>query len=82
MLVAAFSVHVTKGFFITSGGYEYTLVLGVAGLTLAFTGPGSLSVDALLRYRDSGAFWGFAAFVLGVLAGIVPLIQRKAAPTA
>jgi putative oxidoreductase len=82
MLVAAFSVHVTKGFFITSGGYEYTLVLGVAGLTLAFTGPGSLSVDALLRYKDSGAFWGFAAFVLGVIAGIVLLIQRKAAPSA
>ena len=38
MLVAAVSVHVKKGFFVTSGGYEYTLVLGVAALTLAFTG--------------------------------------------
>jgi putative oxidoreductase len=81
MLVAAFSVHIKKGFFITSSGYEYTLVLGVAALTLAFTGPGSLSVDALLRYRASGAFWGMTAFVVGVLGGIVQLIQRKAAPT-
>ena len=77
MLVAAFSVHIRKGFFITSGGYEYTLVLGVAALTLAFTGPGSLSVDALLRYSDSGAFWGMAAFVVGVLGGIVAIFNEK-----
>src|SRR5258707_11710261 len=47
MLVAAVSVHVRQGFFVTSGGFEYTLVLGVAGLTAAFTGPGALSLDAL-----------------------------------
>src|SRR5687768_7297536 len=41
MLVAAFSVHVKNGFFSTSGGYEYNLVLGVAALSLAFTGPGA-----------------------------------------
>src|SRR5229473_1205924 len=46
MLVAGVSVHLNQGFFVTSGGYEYTLVLGVAGLTVAFTGPGSLSLDA------------------------------------
>jgi putative oxidoreductase len=48
MFVAAVSAHIKQGFFITSGGYEYTLVLGVAGLTVAFTGPGALSLDALL----------------------------------
>ena len=31
MLVAALSVHLKGGFFLTSGGYEYNLVLGVAG---------------------------------------------------
>src|SRR5947208_30965 len=31
MLVAGVSVHLKKGFFLASGGYEYTLVLGVAG---------------------------------------------------
>jgi putative oxidoreductase len=82
MLVAVFSVHIKKGFFGQNGGYEYNLVLAVAALTLASTGPGSLSVDALLKYSDSGAFWGLVAFVFGVLGGIVPLIQRKAAPTA
>src|SRR2546421_10246467 len=45
MLVAAVSVHIKKGFFITNGGFEYTLVLGVAAFTPAFTGPESLSLD-------------------------------------
>jgi putative oxidoreductase len=80
MLVAAVSVHIKKGFFITNGGYEYTLVLGVSGLTLAFTGPGSLSFDASLGYSRSGAFWGLAALLVGVLGGIVPLVQRRAVP--
>jgi putative oxidoreductase len=79
MLVAALSVHVKKGFFITSGGYEYTLVLGVAGLTVAFTGPGSLSVDALAGYSASGALCGVAALIVGVLGGVIPLIQRRSA---
>jgi putative oxidoreductase len=77
MLVAALSVHVEKGFFITSGGYEYTLVLGVAALTIAFTGPGSLSVDALVGYSVSGALCGLAALFVGVLGGVIPLIQRR-----
>ena len=45
MLVAAVTVHIKKGFFAQNGGYEYNLVLGIAALTLAFTGPGSLSLD-------------------------------------
>ena len=77
MLVAALSAHVKKGFFITSGGYEYTLVLGVAGLTLAFTGPGSLSVDALVGYSVSGALCGVSALFIGLVCGVMPLIQRR-----
>jgi putative oxidoreductase len=79
MFVAA--VHVQKGFFAQNGGYEYTLVLGVAALTVAFTGPGSLSLDALLGHSLSGAFWGVAALFVGILGAIMPLIQRRAAPT-
>ena len=80
MLVAAVSAHVEKGFFLTNGGYEYTLVVAVAALTFAFTGPGSLSFDAQLGYSLSGAFWGVAAFIVGLLAGVVPLVQRRAPP--
>jgi len=81
MLVAAVSVHIKKGFFITNGGFEYTLVLGVAALTPAFTGPGSLSLDALLGHYLSGTHWGAAALLVGVLGGVVALIQRRPIPT-
>jgi len=81
MLVAAVSVHVRQGFFITSGGYEYTLVLGIAGLTVAFTGPGALSVDALLGLTMSGGFWGVAAFIVGLVGGAIQLAQRRPAPS-
>src|SRR5882724_1866869 len=40
MVVAGVSAHAPKGFFAHNGGYEYTLLLGVAALSVAFTGPG------------------------------------------
>jgi putative oxidoreductase len=76
MLVAAISVHLRNGFFITENGYEYNLVLAVAALTLAFTGPGPMSIDAALGWSTGGARWGVAALVVGVLGGIVQLAQR------
>jgi len=81
MLVAAISVHIKKGFFVTSGGYEYTLVLGVAALTLAFTGPGALSLDALVGHYLSGTLWGGGAFLVGILGGVVALVRRRPIPT-
>jgi putative oxidoreductase len=81
MFVAGVSAHVKQGFFMTSGGYEYTLVLGVAGLTVAFTGPGALSLDALFGYSMSGDFWGVAALFVGLVGGAMQLAQRRPAPT-
>jgi putative oxidoreductase len=80
MLVAALSVHVKQGFFITSGGYEYNLVLGMAGLVFAFTGPGLLSIDAAFGLATSGPLWGVAAFIVGSLGAFVQLAQRRSAP--
>jgi putative oxidoreductase len=79
MIVAAFSAHIKQGFFITDGGFEYTFVLSVAALTVAFTGPGSFSLDAILGHSWSGGLWGLAAILTGVLASIVPLAQRRQA---
>jgi putative oxidoreductase len=79
MLVATVSVHIKKGFFIASGGYEYNLVLGLAGLTFAFTGPGALSLDGLLGLALNGGFWGAAAFAVGLLGGAFQLAQRRQA---
>ena len=80
VLVAAVSVHIKKGFLAQNGGYEYSLVLGVAALSLTFTGRGSLSLDALLGYSVSGALWGGVAFVVGLVGGAIQLAPRRSAP--
>ena len=44
MIVAAFKVHITKGFFIQEGGFEYTFVLACICLALIITGPGKFRI--------------------------------------
>jgi putative oxidoreductase len=48
MAVAARTVHLPNGFFITGEGYEYVLNLSAASVALAAIGPGGLSIDGLL----------------------------------
>ncbi|GAA1847270.1 DoxX family protein [Pseudonocardia ailaonensis] len=48
MAVAARSVHVPNGFFITAEGWEYVTNLAAASVALAAIGPGRFSVDRAL----------------------------------
>ena len=48
MLVAGLTAHLKGGFFLPSG-VEYVLVLFLASVTLALTGPGAWAVDNLRR---------------------------------
>jgi putative oxidoreductase len=79
MLVAVWGVHLEKGFFAQNGGYEYPLVLGVAAVALAFTGPGRLSVDAVLGFARSGPRWGLLALGLGIAGALPPLVAKARA---
>lgn len=45
MAVATFLYHLSNGFAVSDGGYEYTFVLLCAAAALAFTGPGRYSVS-------------------------------------
>jgi putative oxidoreductase len=80
MLVAAVSAHIKQGFFATSGGYEYNLVLGAAASAVAFTGPGAISLDAALGLQSGGVLWGIGALVVAALGAAGQLAQRRAAP--
>ncbi len=51
MLVATLLVHLPNGFFSSGGGIEYTLLLTVACVALALTGPGEATLDRVLARR-------------------------------
>ncbi|MGU3654637.1 DoxX family protein [Mycolicibacterium sp. A43C] len=77
MLVAAWTVHRHNGFFIVKEGWEYNLVLAVAALAIAGTGPGRYSLDHLL-FPDTGWLSGWAGLAiaagLGLAGGIGQLV--------
>ena len=49
MIGAIVFVHGANGFLATGGGYEFVLLLAGVGVTLALTGGGRFSVDALIK---------------------------------
>lgn len=51
MLVALFAVHWGNGFFLSSNGWEYALILTAATTALAFMGGGKASLDQCLNQR-------------------------------
>jgi putative oxidoreductase len=53
MLVAIFSVHISKGLFMANNGYEYALALLAVTVTLIVSGAGRLSVDANLATQTA-----------------------------
>ncbi|MGG1515823.1 DoxX family protein [Paenibacillus oryzisoli] len=48
MLGAIFTVHLKSGFWVTSGGIEYPLILIAIALGVALIGGGDYAIDALL----------------------------------
>jgi putative oxidoreductase len=51
MLVATLTVHIDKGFWAASGGWELPGMNIAAALAIAFTGNGAYSLDAVLGWR-------------------------------
>jgi putative oxidoreductase len=82
MLTAINRVHLKNGPWVTSGGYEYNVVLIAAVLTLAETGPGSPSVDAARGKEMSGPGWAFAALALGAAGAAGAHFAAEATPAA
>lgn len=50
LAVAARSVHVKNGFFITGEGYEYVLNLATAAVAVSALGPGRISIDRAVGF--------------------------------
>ena len=82
MLVAIATVHLRKGFWTSKGGYEFNLSLIAGAAALAFTGPGSYSLDGALRIHlpePLTLIVGTIALIAGVSA---TLLSRSPEPDA
>lgn len=48
-LVAWLTVHVTKGFFVADGGFEFIMLILAASISLMITGGGAYALDNVLK---------------------------------
>lgn len=81
MIMAVIKGHWGKGLWAMNGGSELPLTYLVVALALAFTGPGSYSLDAALGLAlPPITLWaGLAAVILGVAAAL--LGQKQPVPS-
>jgi putative oxidoreductase len=79
MIVAA-SPNLSHGLWAHLGGFEVTVIYGGTAAALAFTGPGSYSLDHGVGLNwDHQPWWAIASIAVGVLAAIPPLWRRRQA---
>lgn len=48
-LIAFLTVHMTKGFFVNAGGYEFIVLILAASISLMITGAGAWSLDKVMK---------------------------------
>lgn len=70
LLIAILTVHLTRGFWNHNGGFEFPLVLIGGFIGISLIGPGSFSLDRVIRLSlPEPATW--LAIVIVVLLGVV-----------
>lgn len=80
MFMATFKSHWKKGFIVSKGGYEYTLLLMTVSIALGLTGSGNYSLDALFGIALPEALLFGVLAVASLLVDVIGLrISRPAA---
>ena len=84
MLVAIVTVHLSRGFWVSKGGYEFNLAIIASVAALALTGPGIYSLDQALRIHlpePASVLIGNIALIVGVGITLATRSPRPAAET-
>ncbi|MCW2784716.1 MAG: DoxX family protein [Marmoricola sp.] len=74
MLVATFTDHRGKGYFVFKGGCEYTVLIAMIAIAIAALGPGEWSLDNAFNLDLAGGWWAVVAAVGGAAAAAGLLI--------
>ena len=82
MLVAIALVHLPKGFFNNKGGYEFNLSVLAAVVALALTGPGAVSLDAVLGVHFPEPITATVVAIVTLLGVAGALLTRAPEPVA
>ena len=80
-LAVAASMHKDNGFFAQDGGLEYPALLALTAGALALSGPGQLSVDAVLGHRLN-QHWMRAVGLASVPVAVTLVARRRRAALA
>jgi putative oxidoreductase len=80
MAMATFKSHWKNGFWLNKGGYEYSLMLLIASISIGLIGPGSYSLDTLFGINlPQALLFGLLAVAALLVDVIGILISRPAA---
>jgi putative oxidoreductase len=79
MVVAVGAVHWRNGFWATSGGFEYNLLIWAVAVAVAANGAGRFSVDGAFGWVDnlSGVWWGLGVLAASLAGGALVLALRR-----
>jgi putative oxidoreductase len=77
MSTATVTEHAGKGLWVTSGGSEYPITVGLVAAALAHTGPGRFSLDRAFGTERTGFTAGAGALAVGLLAAALAMAARQ-----
>jgi putative oxidoreductase len=80
MVAATLTVTLHNGFFVTSNGYEYNLVVAATLFALAGIGAGDWSLDSAVGIELTGTLPALGALGAGVLGGLGAVLSGRLAP--
>ncbi|MBJ2122414.1 DoxX family protein [Arthrobacter sp. MSA 4-2] len=80
VMTVALTVKAANGLWVQHDGYEYPLVLITIAGALSLTGPGALSVDALLGIDLLPLWVGILTTLVGAASGLIVRVLLHTAP--